>query len=85
MTNKKIYGNIYMHTIRSRPAYFVEEQQIVYANNGSMKVPESFCSSLKELRYQQKQAAAWRKSKGFGVCNDYGYLRLKVPLIGGNK
>ncbi len=82
MTKKKIYGNVYMHTINSRPAYFCEEEQIVFAMDGSMKIPESFCSSLKEIRHQQKQTVAWRKHKGFKTHLDYGYLRLRLHIKG---
>ena len=66
-----------MHTIKSQPSFYVEGKQICYANNGSIKIPESLCSSLKELRKVQKLSNKWRTEQGFDET-EHSYIRVKV-------
>lgn len=76
MMVKKNYK--YMHTIKGKPAYFVNDKrctQICYAG----QYVNSLCDSLKQIREEQKISNAWRKNKGYcSSLEKYGYKKVVI-------
>jgi hypothetical protein len=81
----------YIHTINNIPAVF-DGEQICYSRNIKyvdaiicfFEVRDAYakemCSSLGEIRKQQKMSSKWRKEKGFDDIGDnYGYFIIKIP------
>ena len=65
-----------MHTIKGHPAMY-DGEQIVYAPNG-VNYRDIFCSSLKQIRTEQKQSSEWRIRQGFDDCeSEYDYFRIR--------
>jgi hypothetical protein len=66
----------YMHTLDNRPAYY-DGQQIVFAMKSR---PLRLCSSLRDVRMQQRLSDRWRLSQGFQIRNyDQDYKRVRLP------
>ena len=73
MNKKKNYK--YMHTLKCLPAYYVLNQQIVYAS----QYVGSLCDTLKQIRGEQIKSYNWRKSKGWDDCiADYDYMKVVI-------
>jgi len=66
----------YMHTLDGRPAHYYPGEQICYAIQPR---PIPLCSSLKQIKKEQKLSAEWRVKKGFNPNNDYSHMKVKTP------
>lgn len=65
----------YMHTIKGKPAYYAEGEQILYAYDCVKKLEDS----LYKIKKQQKLTHKWRLEQGFPNDEDtYGYIRVKI-------
>jgi hypothetical protein len=62
----------YLHTIDGQAATF-DGYQICYAT--FFGTPNDLCSSLKQIKKEQKISKANRLKDGFHLDSDYGYLR----------
>lgn len=74
---------LYFHTIDGCPAQYWKGEQICYVNSyGKNGGIVNVCSSLKQIKKEQKLSDNWRLSKGYPINGNYGYLRiLKKPNI----
>lgn len=67
----------YMHTINGRPAAF-HGSQICYWWHGAKKNKPKMCTSLAQIRSQQKKTKKYREKLGCGMLHDYGYIIVGV-------
>jgi hypothetical protein len=70
--------NYYMHLLGSRPASYDGSQVHFLAGTCSAKL----CSSLREIRKQQRASAAWRTAQGWPASaqdHGYGYCLVRLP------
>ncbi len=66
----------YIHTINGRPAVYVEGEQVSYVG-GRIKLSElARCTSLYQLREEQRLSREWREAKGWEDDDDYDYFIL---------
>jgi hypothetical protein len=67
----------YIHTIKGSAAYY-EGHQICYSVFNGKPMPT--CTSLKQIRKEQKASMEWRKKQGYESINikDYSHRRYKA-------
>ena len=67
----------YMHTLNGQPASYDEGRQICFATFYGK--PNKLCSSLEQIRYEQKKSAEWRLKQGLtDHCWKAGYFRFAI-------
>lgn len=69
---------VYIHTLNNQPATY-DGQQICFAMHYGK--PSSSCSSLKEIREQQRASSEWRRKRGYLETGwKFGYRRYSVSV-----
>lgn len=73
-------GNVYMHTIKGRPAMYDGNQLVHFNHWHRVGFEDVFVSSLEKIAHQQALSSEWRMKQGFDekLRDDYSYIRIKL-------